>query len=592
VVTAEGAPLPASAPPPVTQVDAAGSAAAMPAETPAASPQAMAAPAPAADASVPAIPVPSGPATVVATVAEAGRPAVVGVSNAGAEAPAADDNTVRVTYVPEVVKNQIREEVKDEVLDQARKENWAGSRPFPDWVSKFTLYGDLRVRYEGIYNKPGNDDTGSFPNFNAINTGAPFDTAGSVFSPQFDVDQNRELVRIRANMGASVDLTSGFTAGLRLATGNDDNPTTENQTLGAANNGQGGDFSKYAVWLDLAYLKYQTGGDPTKDLSISVGRFLNPFFSTTMMWAEALNFDGIAATLPVNLRANGAPNDAIKPFLTLGAFPVFDTDLNFSTNQPAKYPSYDKWLDAAQAGITLKPSTAFSSKTAVAYYQYHNIEGQLSSPFTPVNSSDQGNTDDSRPSFAQNGNTYRALRDIVPGPLNDNGTIDQWQYFGLATPFRDLALTERLEYNQFDPFQISLTGEFVKNLAFNQQAIQAVAVNNLGPAPTTGGVQPFVGGNQGWLANLEIGDAVLQKLGNWNFNVGYRAVESDAVVDGFTDADFGGVLTGTNLKGYTISANLALAPGVWIQARWMDATAIAGPTFKNDTLQVDLNGRF
>jgi len=60
------------------------------------------------------------------------------------------------------------------------------------------------------------------------------------------------------------------------------------------------------------------------------------------------------------------------------------------------------------------------------------------------------------------------------------------------------------------------------------------------------------------------------------------------VVDGFADADFGAPLTGTNLKGYTAYGSLALNPRVWISLRYMSADAIAGPPYKNDIIQLDL----
>jgi hypothetical protein len=310
-----------------------------------------------------------------------------------------------------------------------------------------------------------------------------------------------------------------------------------------------------------------------------------------MMWARDLGFDGAVLKVPLQVHADGGVVETVKPFLVLGAFPVFNTDLNFGTNQPAKYPSYDKWLVAAQAGVGWKLGD-FRFKSAGALYYYKNIEGQLSEPFTPVSTSDSGSTDDSRPSFAQNGNTYMALRDIVPSPLNDNGTIDQWQYYGLATPFHDLTFTQEIDYDHFEPFRISLIGEGVENLAFNAQAIAAKAVNNLGAAPASGGPAPFLGGNKGWIVTLKIGDAFMNHGGDWNVDLGYRHVESDSVVDGFTDTDFGGVLLGTNLQGFTIGASIGIAPGVWFEARWFSATAIVGPTYKNDTLETDINAKF
>lgn len=511
-------------------------------------------------------------------------PAVSATAMSVATAPAvaaAGDDTVRVTYVPEFMKKQIREEVKQDVLAQARAERWADPRTLPEWVSRYTLFGDIRLRYEGLFFPSGNDNTGAFPNFNTINTGAPFDVAGTVFSPQYNVDQTRYRPRLRARFGADLNLDEGFTAGLRLATGENNNPVTASQSLGVANSAQGGDFSKYAVWLDRAFLKY-TASDRT--WSATVGRFDNPFFATNLIWSDDLGFDGAV----FNLKRPLPWWSGLTPFLTAGAFPVFNTDLNFSSTQPAKFKSEDKWLYATQLGVDWSLGRDFSAKLGVAYYDFENIEGKLSAPFTPVTSADAGNTDDSRPAFAQSGNTYMALRDIVPNALNNFGTINQFQYFGLATPFRDIAATGRLDYNHFLPFQVSLQTELIQNLAFHRGAIARKAVNNLG----SGGTGDFVGGQNAWMASLKLGAAALEKRWDWNTSLTYKYVASDSVVDGFDDADFGGTRLGTNLKGYILGGNLALSRRVWLGLRWMSADSVAGPTFKNDLFQFDFNGKF
>jgi hypothetical protein len=501
-----------------------------------------------------------------------------------ADVPAEGEDTVRVQYIPETVKAQLREEIKQEVLDQARDERWASPRSFPEWVSRIRPFADLRVRYEADFFPSGNDNTGAFPNFNAINTGPPFDITGSTFSPQLNVDQDRVRLRLRARFGAAADLGDNFSAGLRIATGENNSPVSTNQSLGAANNAQGGNFGKYAIWLDRGFVKYELGGTPEGDFVAWLGRFDNPWFGTDLIWDDDLGFDGLA------LQGRYQVASGVTPFATVGGFPVFNTDFNFSTNRPDKFPSEEKWLVAAQLGVNWKIRRDLDVKVGMAYYEFKNIRGRLSDPFVPLTASDQGDTDDTRPAFAQKGNTYFPLRNIVPVPENNFGTTRQFQYFGLASPFRDVAFTGTLNWDHYDPFHVSLTGEWIRNTAFNWSEIDKVAVNSRGPNPPNGQSAPFVGGDTAWLINLKVGHAALEKRWDWNAGINYRYIESDAVVDGFNDSDFG--LGGTNLKGYELYGNLALTPRVFIGLRWLSADEVSGPRYSSDILQFDFNAKF
>jgi hypothetical protein len=67
-------------------------------------------------------------------------------------------------------------------------------------------------------------------------------------------------------------------------------------------------------------------------------------------------------------------------------------------------------------------------------------------------------------------------------------------------------------------------------------------------------------------------------------------VETDAVVDGFADSDFGG--GGTNAKGFTLGGNVSVSNRVWFGVKFMSSDEVSGPTYQNDTFQFDINGRF
>ena len=506
-------------------------------------------------------------------------------ANARPQPPGPNDTPVM--YVPEIVKDQLRDEIKDSLLSDKTfvDQNLAGrAGVFPDWISRWEPFGDIRLRFEYDSFPKGNDSSGAFPNFNVINTGSPYDISGTQFSPQYNTDQNRERLRLRLRLGTDINLDDGFSAGVRLGTGESNSPVSSNQSLGVANQGQGGNFSKYAIWLDRAFLKYERGGQPDDNLTLVFGRFDNPFISTTVIWSDDIGFDGLA------FKGRHEVADGVVPFFTGGLFPVFNTDLNFSSTSPTKFKSTDKWLYAAQAGVDWKITKDIQWKNSVAYYHFEGVEGKLSTPFTPLTPQDQGNTDDTRPSFAQKGNTYRALRQIIPSALNNFGATNQYQYFGLATPFHELAYDFQLDLNAFEPAQISLVGEYVNNLAFDRNKINGYAVNNRGPSGTNGAVGAFAGDNTAWNIALRVGKAKFEKAGDWQASVGYRYVGSDSVVDGFNDQDFGG--GGTNVEGFTIGAAVALSPRVKLSLRWMSANEIAGPAFKSDIVQFDLQAKF
>ena len=489
----------------------------------------------------------------------------------------------RVTYVPENVKNEMRDQIRQELMAAARSEDW-GTGEVPEWSQKIRLFGDIRFRYEDINFGDRNDPNALFTNFNAINAGSPYDVTNPLnqFSPLYNVDQDRERVRIRARAGAEIMLGDGFNAGFRIATGESNSPTSPNQTLGA----NGGNFSKYSIWLDRAFLSYDAlhGNGGGHELTFLAGRFDSPFFSTEMQWDDDLGFDGIA------YRGRLQFNDRVSNFFAAGAFPIYNTDLNFSSNQPEKYQSTDRILYGAQTGIEWKINDDWKLKAGLAYYDFRKIQGEFSKPFVPLSASDEGSTDSRRIVSGQRGNTRMPLRNITPTAANNFGAANQWQYYGLASEFRNSTITARLDYDGYEEVKFSLIGEVTRNLGFDKGEVARNAFAGGRPGRTINTGDDFEGGNLGWLVNLQAGHPAMDKKGDWLASLGYRYVESDAVVDGFTDSDFGG--GGTNLRGFTLGAAYALSPNVRIGAKWMSADEIDGPPLSTDTLQFDLNAKF
>ncbi|MDH6258145.1 hypothetical protein M2427_002043 [Bradyrhizobium sp. BR13661] len=488
--------------------------------------------------------------------------------------------TKRVTYVPEIVKKQLRDEIRAEVMAKAEKENWASPGKYPEWAQRIRFYGDIRARYEGDHFPSG---SGPLENFNAINTGSPFNEDPSLnpyFPPFYNTTQDRNRFRFRARLGADVDLFDGFSAGLRIATGDSSSPVSTNQTFG----GNGGNFSKYALWLDRAFVKYQ----PVQDFVGTVGRFDNPFWSPTdLVWYKDIGFDGFA------IQAKHEVAEGFTPFFVGGAFPVFNTDLNAGINSvtiagPTFAPSRDKWLFGAQGGLGAKLDSETNLTLAFAYYDFINVKGKLSSECFVTSAVDTCDTDLLRPSFAQKGNTYMKLRNIPFTP----GSTTLFQFYGLASDFRPVVASGQLDFAQFNPVHIILDAEYIWNTAFDRAAVAAVVVgpNNTAPSSTPNVFGPYNGGNQGWLARLTVGNKEVKHLWDWNAHVGYKYLESDAMVDAFVDSDFG--LGGTNLKGYFIGGNVGLGENIWGSVRWMSANNIAGLPYKVDIVQLDLNARF
>lgn len=472
-----------------------------------------------------------------------------------------------VPYIPETVRRQLRDEVRTEVMTQARTEGWAQPGQMPEWTRRITLSGDVRVRGEGVLfpdeelSSPGANFT-EFPNFPSINAGSGLDLGTSGPNPPFlNVTEDRNRARIRARLNADIAIDDGISAKLRLATGSDSSPVSTNQTLG----GNGG--GKYAIWLDRASIQFT----PIKQVTLDFGRFENPFWTSDLLFDTDMNFDGLAARGRQKLGAGATA------FGTIGAFPIFNTNFNFSDNDVGAFGSDDKYLAALQAGLIWESGDDVKLTAAVGYFNFINVDGKVSSPCAETQA--VCDTDNTRPAFAQFGNSYFPIRNISPEPLTR-----EVQYFGLASRFEVVNAHAQVDIGVISAMPIRLEADYVRNLAFDEDVMVARGLVN----PRAGG--PLDIGDEGWLVNATVGDQSVKAFGDWNLQLGYRYLESDAVLDAFTDSDFH--LGGTNAEGFTVGATFGVGRNTSIGGRMLSANEVSGPPLSVDVVQFDLSTRF
>lgn len=494
-----------------------------------------------------------------------------------ANAVPATPGQVRVTYVPEVVRNQIKDELRQEVVAQAKSERWAEPGKLPEWLDRVTWTGDLRVRDEFHYYDKGN----AFPvvDFGALNRTGPYDLNSGTNPnppPLLNTRENRtNSLRISARFGMLLNLGENVTAGIRLGTGNINDPVSTTQTLG-------GGLTKKNIWLDQVWMAWQ----PTDWAKVIGGRMPNPFMSTNLVFADHLNFDGVAGKFDVPIA------DGFRGFATAGMFPIDYQGDDFPSTAPVKNASRDKWLTAAQIGASWKFSEDAEWKLALAYYRFDKLRGQLSSPCALYLGVNYCSTDASRPTFMQKGNSLFLIRDIIPDPNNPT-SYAQPQFVGLVYDYHVANATTQLDLKVADT-PLRLEGDYIRNMAYHRKDAfgpnvgLSRLVNNFGAGDFT--EANYKSGPVGWMLRATLGNPNPDAAGDWNASVAYKYLQPDATVDGLNDPDFR--LGGTNAKGFVLSGSYGLSKYAWLTVRYLNARQVFGAPLAIDVFQLEMNARF
>ena len=339
-----------------------------------------------------------------------------GAATAGSAKASANSGTVRVPYVPEFMRQEIKDELRAELTAQAAREGWAAPGSVPAWTRTITVDGDLRTRYQ-------------FDRFAADNAPAisVTDTNRNRAISLLNTTENRHRLRVRARLGLTAVVDDNWSAGVRLTTGSTSDPTSSNQTLGVYGN-------RYTTAFDRAYIRYRNGDV----VNVVAGRFGNPRFGTDLLWATDLSFDGVAAQWTPQLGVS------TRGFVTLAAMPVQEVEL----------ATADKWLLGGQLGATLAGSAhSVGAKVGLGYYRYTNMVGKVNPAGSTIN-------DFTAPQFAQKGNTYYNISSDPTKPL-----------LALASDYQLVNLVGQVDFPTIAGKRVMLTGDFVRNVGFKSAKV-------------------------------------------------------------------------------------------------------------------------
>lgn len=474
---------------------------------------------------------------------------------AAAEQQKAEAGAVRVPYVPEIVKDEIKKEVVADLAPSVKQEVaqqvGAGGALFsslPDWVQRMTWTGDVRIRGEAdVFGQSNAQDT--YLDFNQVNSAGGIDKAGT--SAFLNTIQDQDRLRVRARFGFDEDLGSGFSTSMRVATGTTGEiVATNNQTLGTYE-------AAYQIALSQAYLRWAEGAaqDSRQLFSITAGRFGNPWVSTDLIWYNDLDFEGVVSNYHVNLSDDNQHRHDV--FMTIGALPL--SSFSLTNSNPT---GEQKWLLAGQLGVDFTTDDDSRLRLAGAYYDYVHIVGERNAPGSTLYNW-------TAPTFVQKGNT---MFDI------SNSTDPTVNLFALASNFRIVDLTAVEDIRVFDTHSVGVTLEALRNFGFNTAEVEARTGTYVAPR------------TRGWRGDLSYGTAEFGPFATWRLSAGYRYLERDAVLDAFNDEDFH--LGGTDAKGYTLMFDWSINPHVWLRLKGMAADAIDGPPLAIDVWELDVNGHF
>jgi hypothetical protein len=418
--------------------------------------------------------------------------------------------------------------------EQAATEKALASIPtLPEWVKMVTLFGDVRIRNETFFQKDTKD---------------------------------RIRQRFRLRLGAKINPNDEMEFGVKVASGNPNDPISNNQTFTD-------EFTPKNLNISNAYVKLSPSHSIGLDrpwVTVMGGKFDQPFYvpptPSQMVFDPDLTPEGFFETIKAVDQKDGVLRTLA---LNLGQF-IFQENSN--TGEAAIY-GFQGLLTLALGKTTFNLAPAdyhYVDPSSIAVARNTNSSLQITNC---VELSDKEVICGKSVNPATAGPNKNGMTNPVVDPVTGE----------MITPAQPITITRFISpFNVVDiPMDLLIPTGLPKwpvrlygDYAINTDARSSAA-------------------NQGYEGGFSIGSA--KDSGDIIFSYAYEHLDTDAVVSAFTNSDTGPI-GGTNLKGniiqagYTLTKNLSLLSTAYITKPVDEVPGLN----KNTAVrwQVDVIGKF
>ncbi|MFH1242048.1 MAG: putative porin, partial [Pseudomonadota bacterium] len=160
-------------------------------------------------------------------------------------------------------KEAQKEEIQKAVKVETKEAEKSWREWLPKWVQRIKIYGDLRLRYERLWDRGMLNNDG---------------TEGK----QDPRDRGRFRVRLYLDAPITDEIATYFMVTTNMDTNRE--ATTTNATFGE-------DFNDKGIYIARAYAEYKPNW--LKGLGVGAGKFKMNFYNTDIMWDPDVNPEGV-----------------------------------------------------------------------------------------------------------------------------------------------------------------------------------------------------------------------------------------------------------------------------------------------------------